>query len=42
MARGSCGAKAPQPPRAQPRSQCESVPRDAEESEFLDWWIPEA
>ena len=31
MARGNCGAKAPPPPRAQPKSQFEFVPRDTEE-----------
>jgi len=36
MARDSCGAKAPPPPRAQPKSQPEVVPQDTEESEFVD------
>jgi len=36
MARGSCGAKAPLPPRAEPKSQFECVPRDTEKPEFLD------
>jgi len=36
MARGSCGAKAPPPPRAQQRSQFDVVPRDTEKSEPLD------
>jgi len=36
MARGGCGTKAPLPPRAQPKSHFEFVPRDTEESEFLD------
>jgi len=41
MARGSCGAKAPPPPRAQPKSRFEFVPRDTEDSEFLDFkqWL---
>jgi len=34
--RASCGTKAPPPPRAQPKSQFEFVPRDTEQSEFLD------
>ena len=36
LARGSCGARAPPPPRAKPKSQYEFVPRDSQESEFLD------
>jgi len=36
MARGSCGAKAPQPPRAKSKSHFEFVPRDTWNSEFLD------
>jgi len=37
MARSSCGAKAPLPPRARPKSQLQFVPRDTEKLEFLDW-----
>ena len=36
VARGSVGAEAPPPPRTQPKSRFESVPRDTEKSEFLD------
>jgi len=36
MACGSCGAKAPLPPHAQPTSQRELVPQDTEKSEFVD------
>ena len=50
-ARGSCGAKAPPPPCAQPKSQFEFVTQDTEESELFEfefvlwdlsfsiWWI---
>jgi len=36
MARGSCGAKAPPPPRAHLKFRFEFELRDTEELEFLD------